>query len=62
MSPLLKGPGNIRKNVTELMTQPILSASRKKAIITISKHRNIPRADARFVQARAVALSQSKKK
>ena len=59
--PLLKGPGTVRRNVTELMQTP-QSASRKKAIITLAKRRNIPRKQAQFVQARAIAASQARKK
>ena len=62
MSPLFKGPNTIRKNMQELMSSPIQSASRKKAIATIAKKRNISRADARFIQAKAIAVSQARKK
>lgn len=60
--PLAKGPTSIRKNVKELMTAPIQSASRKKAIATIAKTRGISMEDARFAQAKAIAISQSRKK
>ncbi len=60
--PLKKGPGTIRANVSELMNSPIQSASRKRAIATIAKKRNIPRSEARFIQAKAIAISQSRKK
>lgn len=59
--PLLKGPSSIRANVTELMKAP-RSAARKKAIVTLSKRRNISRSDAQFAQARAIALTQARKK
>jgi hypothetical protein len=61
MSPLLKGKGNIRKNVQELMTGPV-GATRQKAIQTIAKKNNISRAAARFKQARAISISQGRKK
>lgn len=61
MSPLLKGTENIKANVMELMN-PVKSKSRKKAIMTISKSRNISEADAQFVQAKAIAISQARKK
>jgi hypothetical protein len=61
MSPLLTGPGNIRKNVQELMN-PIKSQTRKKAVATIARTRNISRKDAQFVQAKAIAISQGRKK
>ncbi len=59
--PLLKGPQNIRANVTELM-KGINSASRKKAINTIARKNNIPKKDAMFKQAVAIAQSQARKK
>lgn len=58
--PLLKGVGNIRKNVTELM-QKVQNPSRMKAINTIAKTRNISRKNAQFVQAVAISKSLSKK-
>lgn len=61
MSPLIKGPGSIRKNVVELMKPP-QSAARKKAIMTIAKKNNISRPEAQFKQAKAIAISQSRKK
>ena len=61
MSPLLKGPGTIRRNVTELM-KGIKSPSRAKAISTISKTRNINRQGATYLQAVAIAKSQTRKK
>lgn len=62
MSPLLKGKGTIRQNVTELMTSPIQSPSRKKAIATLARRRNISRDQARFAQSLAIAKSQERKK
>lgn len=59
--PLKKGPGSIRQNVTELMKPPV-SAARKRAIVTIARRRNIPRSEAQFTQARAIAISQARKK
>lgn len=60
MSPLLSGPGTIRKNVTELM-QPVLSPSRKQAIQTIARKNNISIQDAQLRQALAIAKNQSRK-
>lgn len=60
--PLKKGAGSIRANVTELMGQPIQSASRRKAINTIAKKNGISLKEARFRQAKAIAVAQSKKK
>lgn len=60
MASLAKGIGNIRKNVTTLM-QPVKSAARKKAIVTLSKKHNISRPDAQFKQALAIARAQSRK-
>lgn len=51
----------IRQRVIGLMTNPVRSQARKKAIITLSKRRNIPRADAKFQQAIAIAKSQNRK-
>jgi len=61
MSPLMKGPGSIRSNVKELMSG-VQSASRAKAIATIAKKNNISKEEAQFRQARAIAISQSRKK
>lgn len=58
---LLKGTGNIRKNVATLM-QPPRSASRKKAILTIAKTHNISRKDAQFKQAVKIAQVHGRKK
>ena len=61
MSPLLKGTNTIRKNMQELMNPP-QSPARKKAIATIAKQRNVPRSTAQFIQARAISISQARKK
>lgn len=61
MSPLLKGPGTVRKNVQELMTK-VQSPARQKAILTIAKKNNISTKEAQFKQARAIAVSQARKK
>lgn len=60
--PLQKGPGTIRRNVSELMGSPIRSQARKKAINTIAQRRNISRTDARFVQARAIAINKARQR
>jgi hypothetical protein len=59
--PLKKGPGSIRSNVTELMGK-VNSPARKKAISTIMKTHNMTRSQAQFQQAKAIAISQSRKK
>jgi len=59
--PLKTGKNSIRSNVTELMGK-VLSPARKKAISTIAKTRNISRKEAQFTQAKAIAISQSRKK
>lgn len=61
MSPLKKGPTSIRGNVKELMAGPV-SPARQKAIATIAKKRGVSPDEARFIQARAIAVSQSRKK
>lgn len=61
MSPLLKGPGSIRNNVTELM-RPAQSPARKKGILTLAKRRNVGVKQAQFTQAIAIAKSQARKK
>lgn len=58
--PLKKGPNTIRGNVRELM-QPVQSAARKKAVLTIAKKHGISRKDAQFKQALAIAQSQARK-
>ena len=58
--PLKTGPNSIRANVTELMSSPIQSASRKKAIATLAKRRNISRQEARFLQAKAIAITKAR--
>lgn len=60
--PLAKGPGTVRQNVKELMGAPIQSAARKKAILTIAHKRNISQADARFIQAKAIAVNKARQK
>ena len=52
---------SIRERVTQLVSNPVRSAARKKAIITIAKRRNIPLADAKFQQAISIAKSQNRK-
>ena len=59
--PLKKGAGSIRGNMVELMNAPA-SASRKKAIATIARKHNISRKEAQFRQAKAIAISQARKK
>ncbi len=59
--PLSKGPNSIRKNVAELM-KGVQSSSREKAINTIMKKHNISREEAQFRQAKAIAVSQARKK
>jgi len=58
---LLKGPGTVRANVTELMKAP-KSPARKRAIATIARRNNIKPVDAQFAQARAIAATQARKK
>lgn len=58
---LLKGPGTVRVNVTELMKAP-KSPARKKAIATIARKNNIKPMDAQFMQARKIAAMQTRKK
>lgn len=60
--PAVFDPQPITTHVTKLMSQPVLSPARKKAIMTIAKKRNLSRRDAQFVQARAIAISQNRKK
>lgn len=59
--PLKKGPTSIRGNVKELMTGQV-SQTRQKAIATIAKKRGVSPDEARFIQARAIALSQARRK
>jgi hypothetical protein len=54
------GQGTIRSNVTALM-QPPVSRSRKRAIITLARKKNISKQQAQFQQAKAIAISQSRK-
>jgi len=58
--PLKTGLGTIRSNVEELM-KPIKSASRLKAVDTISRSRNISRKEAQFLQALAISKTQTRK-
>lgn len=58
---LLKGPNSIRANVKELMGR-VQSPARRKAISTIAQKYNISKGDAQFRQAKAIAVSQSRKK
>lgn len=51
----------IRQTVTQLMQNPVRSQARKKGIITLSKRKNITRADAQFQQAIKIAQSQYRK-
>lgn len=53
--PLSTGVNSIRKNVSELMGNPIQSAARKKAILTIAKKNNISIKEAQFKQALAIS-------
>lgn len=41
--------------------QPVQSAARKKAVLTIAKKHGISRKDAQFKQALAIAQSQARK-
>lgn len=59
--PLKTGAENIRSNIKELMTGEI-SPSRRKAIKTLAKRKGMSFSDARFYQAKAIAVSQAKKK
>lgn len=61
MSPLKKGKGTIRANMTELM-QPPQSPARKKAIATIAKKYNISLEEAQYRQAQRIAQFQARKK
>lgn len=62
MPPMLqKGIGTIRNNVTTLMSNPVRSQARKKAILTIAKRRNISQKDAMFVNATAIAKNMANK-
>lgn len=58
---LKKGLGSIRSNMQELMGK-VNSPTRKRAISTIAKTRNLSRKEAQFVQAKAIAVSQSRKR
>lgn len=58
---LQKGLGTIRKNVTELMSGRV-GKTRQRAIVSIAKKNNISRQEARFRQAKAIAISQARKR
>jgi acetamidase/formamidase len=45
---------SLMSNVQKLVTRPVLSRARQKAILTISKRRNISRQDALFVNSLAI--------
>lgn len=60
--PLSSGPGSVKKNMQELMTSPIQSSARKKAIRTIARKNGISTREARFKQALAISRSQISKK
>lgn len=60
MSPLQKGPGTMRSNVTELMSG-VQSSARRKAILTLAKKHNISFKQAQFYQATRIAQSQARK-
>lgn len=61
MPPELQRAQPIRAKVTDLMTSPVRSAARKKAILTIAKKHNISRKDAQFRQSIRIAQSQVRK-
>lgn len=61
-SPLKKGIDSIRTNVQALTSLPVKSKARKKAILTITKKRNVTRVDAKFINSLAIAKSLAKKK
>ena len=52
----------IRQAVTSLMSSPIRSATRKKAIETIAHKHNITRDEAKFKQAIRIGQSQARRK
>jgi len=58
----IKKQSNIRTNTQMLMNNPVLSQARKKAILTISRRRNIGRNDAKFVNSLAISKNIAKKK
>lgn len=59
---LKKGIGTIRSNVQSLLSNPVRSPARKKAILTIAKRRNINHSDAAFVNALAISKNMARKK
>ena len=50
--PYTNGKSNLRSNVNELM-QPTANKTRKRAINTIARKRNVPRKQAQFIQSLA---------
>lgn len=58
---LKKGTGTVRDNMNKLMALPVRSQARRKAILTISRRRNINRNDAKFVNSLAIAKSHARK-
>lgn len=58
---LKKSIGSIRTNVQTLVSS-VRSKSRKKAILTIAKRRNINRNDALFINSIAIAKRIGRKK
>lgn len=59
--PLKRGPNSIRYNVTELVTKPVLSQARKKALVTIARKNGISIEQAKLKQALAISKSQARK-
>ena len=59
--PILKGKNTVRANMKELLKGKI-GKSRSKAIATIAKKRGISKADARLIQAKAIAMSAARAK
>jgi hypothetical protein len=59
-TPVKPGVSAFRKNVKSLM-MPAQSPARKKAILTIARKNNIPRADAQFRQAVAISRTLARK-
>lgn len=60
--PLTKGPNTIRKNMAELVGQPVMSPARHKALLTIAKKHNITYDQAKYKQALAISKFQARKK
>ena len=59
---LLKGKKNFNSNYRELTTQPILSASRHKAITTLAKRKGISFQEAKAYQAQRISETLAKKR